>query len=250
MTSPAITLAGVGFCWPGGDRVFANLDLELDRGALLGLVGPNGCGKTTLVKLLVGLLAPTEGQVRILGRSPRDVRDRIAYVPQHASIDAQVPATVLDVVLGGRLRGSSWGFRWRRTDLDAARAALDRTDCGPLADRAFATLSGGQRQRVLIARALAAPCELLVLDEPTANVDHRATHAILDVLDTLRGELTMVLVSHDLAMLSSRATSIAWLHGSLELLDPQPGSFDRIHAEMCGRLGGPLPPPRVHAELG
>lgn len=242
---PALRLDQVSFHWPSGDPVFTGLELELGTGELLGLVGPNGSGKTTLLRLLAGLLEPSAGHIEVFGTSPAAAREHLAYVPQHAAIPPDVPASVLDVVLGGRLRFSSWGFRFAAEDHNAARGALERTGCLQLVDRPFGTLSGGQRQRVLIARALASPCRLLLLDEPTANVDARATHAILEVLDGLRGQLTMVLVSHDLGMLCERATRIAWLHGRLDLLDPHGGAIDRLHAEVCGRLGAPTPPPRL-----
>lgn len=247
MTAPnlALELRDVSFHWPSGDPVFHHIGLALPIGAALGLVGPNGSGKTTLLRILAGLLPPSTGEVTVLGRSPHQARSRIAYVPQHAAIPPDVPATVLDVVLGGRLRGASWGFRFSAADRAAAEEALERTECGALAARAFGTLSGGQRQRVLIARALAAPCELLLLDEPTANIDARATHTILEILDRLQGRLTMILVSHDLGMLCERCSKIGWLHGHLDLLDPAGRQIHDLHAEVCGRLGAPTPPPRL-----
>lgn len=244
MRAPAIRLSEVGFAWPGGDPVFTGVDLTVAEGELVGLVGPNGSGKTTLLLLVVGLLQPTSGRVELFGRPPREARDRVAYVPQHSAIPADAPVTALDIVLLGRLGRSSWGMRWPRRDREAALAALARADCAALAERPFGTLSGGQRQRVLVARALAAEPRLLVLDEPTANVDARATHALLELLDRLREALTIVLVSHDLGLLASRASRIAWLHGRLELVEPGGDAIEHLHHHLCGLIGAPVPPTR------
>jgi ABC-type Mn2+/Zn2+ transport system ATPase subunit len=140
----------------------------------------------------------------VLGTSPLRARPRIGYVPQHASIDVSVPATALDVVLLGRLRSSSWGPRFAESHRRRAFESLARVGAGALAGRPLRALSGGQRQRVLIARALVADAELLLLDEPTAGVDAQGERDLIGLLQRLREQLSVVMVSHDLALVSER----------------------------------------------
>jgi zinc transport system ATP-binding protein len=144
-----------------------------------------------------------------------DVRTRIGYVPQHARVDPGVPASVLDVVLTGRLARSSWGFRYPREHVEAAMAALGQTEMAPLAHRTMATLSGGQRQRVLIARALASDAELLLMDEPTAGVDPHMEQSLTDLLHRLNQRLPIVIVSHDVSFVSTHLQRVACLNRRL-----------------------------------
>jgi len=144
---------------------------------------PNGAGKTTLIKLILGLLSPDRGTIRVFGQRPEAARQRIGYVPQYAKYDPQFPISVLDVVLMGRL-GGTLRNSYSPQDRDRAMAALGQTGLTDLAVRPFASISGGQRQRTLIARALASGGDILILDEPTANIDHESE---LQFLDLLRG---------------------------------------------------------------
>jgi zinc transport system ATP-binding protein len=171
------------------------------------VVGPNGGGKTTLIKLILGLLAPTTGQVRLFGTSPGSAWSRVGYMPQYTHVDMAFPVSVLDVVLMGRLENAR---RWRytREDRESARHALDEVGLADKAKQPFSNLSGGQRQRVLIARALCGNPELLLMDEPTANVDPAAEASLFNILAELNTRMTILVVSHDLGFVSKVVKSV------------------------------------------
>ena len=193
---PVVRLEHVTFGYPpegATQPVVDDVCLDILPHEFLGIIGPNGGGKTTLLKIILGLIRPQRGEVRVFGRAAAEVRHRIGYVPQHARIDPTVPASVLDVVLTGRLSHGSWGFRYGRREVDAARAALAQTEMERFAGRSIGTLSGGQRQRVLIARTLAADAELLLLDEPTAGVDPHMERGLTDLLHRLNQRLPIVI---------------------------------------------------------
>lgn len=167
------------------------------------VVGPNGGGKSTLVKLVLGLLTPQSGTIRVLGESPSESRAAIGYVPQSLQFDPRFPITVLDVVLMGRLGSGLRLGPFGRRDKEVADKALQRVDLNGLSRRRFSKLSGGQRQRALIARALVDEPRLLLLDEPTANVDQTFETQFQRTLRELAAEMPIVLVSHDLGFVSS-----------------------------------------------
>lgn len=210
--SPVAKLEGVSFRYPSSAPVLEAVDLEIEPQDFLGLIGPNGGGKTTLLRILLGLLQPQQGSVSVLGRRPAEVSSRVGYVPQHSRIDLEVPAEVLDVVLMGRLALTSWGPRFGKEHVDAALRALELTGTVDLAGRRFGELSGGQRQRVLIARALAADAELLLLDEPTAGVDFHRERKLLELLSQLNQRLPILLVSHDVMLVSAHLKRAAWVN--------------------------------------
>jgi len=210
MPEPVVELRGVTFRYPGAsasEPVLEDVSLEIMQNDFLGVIGPNGGGKTTLLKVILGLVQAQRGTVRVFGSPPRRVRQRIGYVPQHAQIDSSVPATVLDVVLAGRVGRSSWGCRFGGAHQQAALEALEQTETQELAGRPISTLSGGQRQRVLIARALAAEPD----DEPTAGVDPHVELGLTDLLHRLNQRLPIVLVSHDVSFVSTHLKRIACL---------------------------------------
>ncbi len=217
-TEPVVELKGVTFGYPPEQAiqpVLEDVSLRIEPNEFLGIIGPNGGGKTTLLRIILGLLAPQAGSVAVFGRPPAEVRARIGYVPQHARIDPRVPATVLDVVLTGRLGRSSWGFRYGRRQAEIARQALAQMEMEAFADRTIGTLSGGQRQRVLIARALAADAQLLLLDEPTAGVDPHMERGLTDLLHRLNERLPIVIVSHDVSFVSAHLKRVACLNRRL-----------------------------------
>ncbi len=167
------------------------------------IVGPNGGGKTTLLKLLLGLLTPQSGSVSVFGEEPVVGRKWIGYLPQYASLDARFPVTALDVVLMGRLGKTRGIGPYRKNDRAAARNMLERVGMIQLEKRPLATLSGGQRQRVLIARALVSSPKLLLLDEPTSSLDDYVERELYDLLQELNKEMTVVVVTHDISFVSS-----------------------------------------------
>jgi manganese/zinc/iron transport system ATP- binding protein len=177
-----------------------SLDATFPAEAMSAIVGPNGAGKSTMLKAALGIVPRLSGEVTVFGRPVEKARDRIAYVPQRASVDWDFPTTAIDVVLMGLYRDLSL-LGWVRTrHIEAARAALDRVGMADFAGRQIGQLSGGQQQRVFLARALAQNADLYLLDEPFAGVDAATERAIIDVLKSLKAERRSVIaVHHDLA---------------------------------------------------
>ena len=204
---PAIDIAGLSFAY-NGSPALADVTVNIDRLDFVSVVGPNGGGKTTLLKLIIGLLKPDRGTVRVLGRSPSEARSRIGYVSQQFNFDLLFPIRVIDVVLMGRLTGSLGSGHYRAGDREAAERALKEVALADLSRRHFSELSGGQRQRVLIARALATDPELLLLDEPTAHVDMAAQKDLMEFLHRLNDRLTIIMVTHDVAFVSAYVKSV------------------------------------------
>jgi len=196
-----ITLRDVSFSYDG-PLVLEAVNLAISERDLVCAIGPNGGGKTTLLKLILGLIEPAKGTVRVLGQVPARARFRVGYMPQIVQLDPQFPVNVMDVVLMGRL-GKGWGIGpYSRSDRDVALRSLEEVGLGDVCRRPFASLSGGQRQRVLIARALCCEPELLLLDEPTANLDPAVQDDLHALLVDLSQRLTVVMVSHDIGFVS------------------------------------------------
>lgn len=216
---PVIELSGVSYAY-GDIEVLSNVDLVVRAGDFLTIIGPNGGGKTTLVKVMLGLLSPKSGSVRVLGEDPASVRPAVGYVPQHASVQPNFPVTVRDVVLLGLPRQERfWTIgRWpgySTAQKNKALEALALVDMADLSERRFNALSGGQKQRVLVARALVADPALLLFDEPTSNIDPQGKICLFDLLSVLSASITIVMVSHDLISASTRITGVAAVNRSL-----------------------------------
>lgn len=178
--------------------VLSSASFAVKKGEFIGIIGPNGGGKTTLLKLILGFLQPKQGKIEVFGRSPLDAQGQVAYVPQSMRYDRHFPISVLELVLGGCLADLPWYGSFKKEDRKRALSALDQVGLSFLAERPFGTLSGGQQQRVLIARSLASDPKLLLLDEPTASVDSEAEQSIYSLLQTLKGKMTIMMVTHDL----------------------------------------------------
>jgi zinc transport system ATP-binding protein len=192
-----------------GRPVLESIEFELKKGDFVAMIGPNGGGKTTLLKLILGLIAPDRGSIRVLGTAPRRASHRVGYVPQDIHINKAFPISALDVVLMGKLKPGRGGFRHSRRDRGAAYQALERMAMADHAKRRIGELSGGQIQRVFVARALVTRPELLLLDEPTASIDTRGQQEFYRLLEELNQEMTIVLVSHDLMAVSPHVKSMA-----------------------------------------
>jgi zinc transport system ATP-binding protein len=206
LNEPAVILNHVYFSY-NKKYVLENVNLRVKHGEFASIVGPNGGGKTTLLKLILGLIKPDSGEITVLGNTPEKSRLRIGYMPQYSHFDMQFPVTVLDIVLMGRLGYSLWG-RYTKQDISAAMSSLEEVDLQDLSNELFRELSGGQRQRVLIARALCVSPELLLLDEPTANIDPEVEETLFALLQRLNQRMTILLVSHDLGVVSKVVRSV------------------------------------------
>jgi zinc transport system ATP-binding protein len=186
----------------GSQTVLEGVSLSVNERDFASIVGPNGGGKTTLLKLILGLLKPSRGIVKVFGMRPEEARRRIGYMPQQAQLDPLFPVTLMDVVLMGRL-GISRGFGpYTKADKQLAESALREMGMWEHRKKRFSALSGGQRQRGLIARALACEPQLLLLDEPTAGLDLMVETELFELLSRFARKLTVVMVSHDIGVVS------------------------------------------------
>jgi zinc transport system ATP-binding protein len=216
-TGNAIEIENLDFRFNGGPRVLEDVNLHIARGDFASVIGPNGGGKTTLIKLILGLFTPTTGAIRVLGETPLKARPRIGYMPQHAMMDPRFPVRALDVVMMGRLgRGLTFGS-FSAADHRAAEAALAQVGLEEAGGRPFSDLSGGQRQRVLLSRALVTEPEMLLLDEPAAGLDQKVEKDFFELLQELNRHLTVVLVSHDLGFVSGFVRTVICVHRRVDV---------------------------------
>jgi len=204
---PVIDIKDLSFSY-NHSLVLDTAGLKIQERDFVSIVGPNGGGKTTLLKLILGLLTPREGEIRIFGRSPEEARPWIGYMPQHARLDPQFPVSVYDVVLMGRLGEFNKFGPYSLTDKGRALDALKEVNLYKERHRSFATLSGGQQQRALIARALSCEPRLLLLDEPTSSLDILVEGEFYELLKALNKRLTVVIVSHDVGFVSQFVKTI------------------------------------------
>ena len=221
---PVIQFKDVSFAYSPGSPVLDHVNFEVRDGEFLGLIGPNGGGKTTLLKLVLGLLKPQSGEVLVLGRPAHTLgRDRhlLGYVPQDVLMPKQFPATVFDVALMGTYATLGLFKSPGKAEHDAAYEALEHVGLKGFEDRPASNLSGGQQQRLSIARALVARPKLLLLDEPTSGLDTGGQSQLFAMLKELRAlyELTVVMVSHDVTALAHYANQLACLNRSLHWHD-------------------------------
>jgi zinc transport system ATP-binding protein len=189
------------------EEVLCDITFDISGRCFVGIVGPNGGGKTTLLRLALGLERPGTGTVQLFGQDPSQIRKDVGYVMQHQQFDERFPIRVLDVVLLGLAQGSKIGF-FSKSEKKEALEVLERVGIANLASRTFSELSGGQRQRVLIAQALVGNPRLLMLDEPTANIDSQGEAEIHELLSTLAGEQTIMMVSHNVNTVLDCATHV------------------------------------------
>jgi zinc transport system ATP-binding protein len=200
-----------------------DITLSISQHDFLGIIGPNGGGKSTLLKVLLGLVKPDSGSVLVFGKPPAQVRSRIGYVSQRPDFDRDFPASVGDVVLMGRFSRTGLFRHYTRDDKTSVTQALARVGMEGYQDKQIGQLSGGQQQRVFVARALVAEPELLLLDEPTASIDSTMQTSFYELLGELKKNLTIIMVSHDIGAVSVYVDTIACLnrqlyyHGSKEI---------------------------------
>jgi len=216
-----------------------SVDMTVPKGSMTAIIGPNGAGKSTLLKAFLGIVKPLSGQVEVFGRPLAEMRGKIAYVPQRASVDWDFPTRVIDVVLMGLYREVGLLGRLRGAHVDRARSCLDRVGMGAFADRQIGQLSGGQQQRVFLARALAQGADLYLLDEPFAGVDAATEKAIIAVLKELKAEgRTVVAVHHDLATVADYFDHVFMINVRRIAEGPVSTAFtaETLHEAYGGRL--------------
>jgi zinc transport system ATP-binding protein len=217
-----VELDDVSFAYGRGPFVLEDVDLSVERGEFVAIAGPNGGGKTTLLRLVLGLERPTRGRVNV-------ATNRIGYLPQRAQASIDAPITVRELVGAGRASRTRLVGPLRRDDRESVGTAIERVGLAPQADRRLATLSGGQQQRAFIAKALASDPELLVLDEPTAGVDAEAQEAVSALLDQLRRDLavTILYVSHEFGAVERFVERIVLVRREI-VFDGPPGQLPGV----------------------
>jgi zinc transport system ATP-binding protein len=199
----------------GDVPILENINIDIQRKEFIGMVGPNGSGKTTLLKIILGLLDPDHGTVEVLGKPPiQSVKD-VGYMPQLAPFARDFPISVEETVLMGRLgKTSSMGF-FSKEDKQLAAESMEAVEVLDLRKRSIGSLSGGQLQRALIARALTCNPEIMILDEPTANVDMKVEKDIFDLLKKLNEKITIIVVTHDIGFISQYIDRVACINRTL-----------------------------------
>jgi zinc transport system ATP-binding protein len=207
MNTPVIELKNVNFSY-NHHTILKDVNMSVYANDFIAVIGPNGGGKTTLLKVMLGLLPVGHGSVRILNQKPQNVSHRIGYVPQNVNANKNFPISVMDVVLMGCLRSGRIWSHPTKMDRISAKEALDKMEMLKHHKRRIGELSGGQRQRVFIARALAGKPEILFLDEPTASVDTHGQTELYSLLKDLNKNVTILVVSHDLMVVSSYVKTV------------------------------------------
>ncbi len=212
-TVPVARAHDVSFAYDR-ELVLDGVSFTVYSGETVAVIGPNGGGKSTLVKLLLGLIEPQRGTLQVFGKRPAMSRGKIGYVPQYSQFDTRFPINVREVVLTGLVRPLIG--RHTRLDRTAAEEALERVGMSGLGKHSFAELSGGQRQRVLIARALVGEPSILLLDEPTANVDSFMSDRFLELIVQLAADRTVFFVTHDTGYVSAEADRVFCINRTLK----------------------------------
>jgi zinc transport system ATP-binding protein len=238
MDNPILRFENVDFAYQS-TSVLENVTFSVAAGESIGLIGPNGGGKTTLLKLILGFLKPTSGTITLFEHGVNG----IGYVPQALRFDRQFPISVYELVLSGRLSRLPWYGFYCKNDHDATKEIIERVGLTPFTNNAFGTLSGGQAQRALIARALVSQPKLLLLDEPTASVDIRAEAQIYQLLTELCKNLTMIMVTHDLNAVINQVQRVLCVQHSVISLIPsevcEHFALGLYHSPLIKQVGKP-----------
>ncbi len=199
-----LSIEGLSFKYDD-QTVLEDVTIQVEEGEFIGIFGPNGGGKTTLLKLMMGMLRPEKGTIKLLGASPKQVRHKIGYVPQTLHCDKDFPISVFDVVMMGTLSKLPWWGGYTKELKQKAIIALEQVGLAQLKKQSFGTLSGGQAQRALIARAIVDSPKILLLDEPTASIDPQAEVEILQLLLNLNKTMTIIMITHDLQVIIDKS---------------------------------------------
>jgi len=204
--SLALEIKNVSFAY-SNQLILDNVSLSIDAGHFVGIIGPNAGGKTTFFKLLLGLLDPLEGKIRLLGKKPK-VFAHIGYVPQFNQLDPKFPITVKELILLGAVRDEGWCYSYSKKIQEKANELMEMFGLTRHQDKRYSDLSGGFKQRALFAKSLMVEPQILILDEPTANMDRPSKKKFFDLLCQFKGNKTILMVDHDIDNLSKYATKL------------------------------------------
>lgn len=194
------------------ELILDDITLSIPYHTLIGIIGPNGAGKTTLAKIILGLLKPSKGTISILGRPARTAREQIGYAPQHFFYNKELPLTILDVVLMGRLSKDKLFHKYTQEDYNAADKALKTVNLSSFKNHNIGELSGGQKQRVFLARALVGTPQILILDEAMTGVDVCIEFELYELLKKLKEKMTIILITHDIGVMSRYVDTVICLN--------------------------------------
>ena len=211
------------------NTILDNISLSINEGDYLAIIGPNGGGKTTFIKLLLGLLESKKGEITLCGTTPKQARNKIGYLPQYINFNMDMPINVLDIVLQGRMQKDK--LFYSKEDRVIALEQLTKMQVAHLKDRKIKDLSGGQRQRVLLARALAKEPSILILDEPTASIDLEGQKEIYALLKSL--PLTKIVISHDINILFEGVNKVVHLNKKLHLHEGLSDTIQKHEGHFC-----------------
>ncbi len=195
--------------------VLQDVNITIKERDFLAIIGPNGGGKTTILKIMLGLLEPDKGTVRLFGRAPKQARRYVGYLPQQFTFDYDFPISVMEVVLMGRLGKRGVGKKYTDEDVTVCLNALEKVGMANYKESEIGNLSGGQRQRVLIARALTSEPRLLLLDEPVSSVDTQWQKSFYELLNELNKDIAVIVVTHDVGVISTYFDKIACVNRKL-----------------------------------
>lgn len=243
MKQEIIRIENVSFDY-GDHRVLEDINLTVFDDDFLGIIGPNGGGKSTLLKIILGLLVPTEGNIFLFDKNPKEGRKYVGYVPQYTLVDRNFPINVGQVVLSGRISHTDFLRRYSEKDRKIADKAMGIMGIGDIRDIQIGKLSGGQLQRVLIARALSTEPRLLLLDEPTSNIDVQAETDFYDFLHGLSEKMAIVLVTHDTGAISSHVKTIGCINKTLHYHGEKnipPKVFEKLYGCPIELIGHGIP---------
>lgn len=216
----------------GQTSILTDINLTVPFRDFLAIVGPNGGGKTTLLKLILGFLSPSKGSVTVLGMSPEKARSKIGYMPQRPSYNTSFPITVFDMVLSGRIKSGFFVRGYDKNDHRAAEEVLELTGLANYKNAKMEELSGGQVQRALLARAMVNRPMILLLDEPTANIDVKGKMEFKELFADINTDTTLVMVTHDLDLFSKGIKRIACVNHTL-YLHTSPGQNGYLSSLKC-----------------
>ncbi|MCD4705569.1 metal ABC transporter ATP-binding protein [bacterium] len=230
MPKSIIKIENLSFAFKKNINILENINLNVFQNDFLGIIGPNGGGKTTLLKIILGLLEPDKGTITVFNKTPKRARDLVGYVPQFLKTDLDCPISVLEIVLTGILSRKKIFQKYDDKDLKLAKQALDFVNLWGLKDKQIGELSGGQRQRVYIARALIRKPKLFIFDEPTASIDEKSEQDFWSLLQEINKKTTIIIVSHEIGVIFKNVDRIACLNKQLHCHDA-----DELTSEMLDK---------------